>query len=637
MPNATTLFRQSGRAIRQRKLAASLGAAIVLCFSGSVGAIGVAPAGTDAGQDVPSIQYMDAMAHAGDANTFVPGDAVTVPYTPRVGDPTIIDGGHPVPLPAGSASGVAMAASPNGSVWATGETNPPSGGSNEQAVAGPAIAPLPGSSLRREVYGFLPYWTLGDYINYDVVSTIAYFGIDLNTDGSLDKQQSGSTTTGWAGWTSSTMTTVINAAHAKHVRVVLTVESMAWTGSPGGAAAQTALLSSPTASLNAAQQIAAAVRDRGADGVNLDFEPIASGQSANFVAFVRLLRTQLDAIHAGYELTFCGTITLGNYDAANLLASGAADNVFIMGYDMRDGGSAYAASHNPLTSPRVYDLTDAVHAWETKAPASKILLGLPYYGIAFSTPNTAQYATNISGTTYGDAVWVPYYTAATLAETNLVQYDTIEQSAWVSYYGTYGGAPTWRELYYNDARAMAARYDRINQMGLDGVGIWVLGYDSGFPELNQVLADKFLTDKNPPLAGIVDMPASQTSESFTVSWTGTDDWNGVASYDLQVSTDAGTWTNWLTGTTATSSSFNGSSGHNYAFRVRATDGVGNVGPWDLTTSYTASPTYQTNGFIQVTTANVAERGLPTISSNAIYTVGAGTIFQVIGGPVSADG
>jgi len=109
--------------------------------------------------------------------------------------------------------------------------------------------------------------------------------------------------------------------------------------------------------------------------------------------------------------------------------------------------------------------------------------------------------------------------------------------AWSS--GTYGGAPTWRELYYNDARAMAARYDRINQMGLYGVGIWVLGYDSGFPELNQVLADKFLTDKNPPLAGIVDMPASQTSESFTVSWTGTDDWNGVASYDLQVSTDAG--------------------------------------------------------------------------------------------------
>lgn len=633
-----TLFQPKDRAMKQRKLAAALGAALLLGLTSSGGPTAAQSAAAVATQDAPSIQFQEAMKHASDPNNFVPGGAVTIPYTPRAYDPTVIDGARPIALPAGSATGAAMAASPQGTAWAPGETNPPRGGSNVQVAAAPhnqpltnAAAPAVGNALRREVYGFLPYWTVGSTLNYDVLSTIAYFGVDLNTDGSLNK-----TSNGWSGWTSGSMTSVINSAHAKHVRVVLTIESFAWIGD-GGGGAQTTLLSSPANRLNAVQQIAAAVRDRGADGVNLDFEPIASGQSANFVTFVRQLRAQLDSIHSGYELTFCGTPQTGNYDVANLLAAGAADNVFIMGYDLRDGGSAYAASHDPLTSPRVFDLTDSVNQYKALAPVSKILLGLPYYGVAYSTPDTSRYATNISGTTYGQAVWVPYYTAGDLAKTNLKQYDPIEQSAWVSYYGSYGGSPTWRELYYNDAQAMEARYDRINYLGLDGVGIWVLGYDAGFPELNQALADKFLTDRNPPKAGIVNLAPVQATESFTVSWTGADDWNGVKNYDVQYSTDRGAWNDWLTGTTATSSSFNGRSGHNYSFRVRATDGVGNVGTWDLASTYAASPGYAVNSYIKVIAGPVAERGRPTTSSGAVFTVGNGTIFQIIGGQVSADG
>jgi spore germination protein YaaH len=587
-----------------------------------------------AGPDIPSIQYREAMAHASDPNTFVAGDAVTIPYTPRLGDTTMIDGSLPVALPAGTASGRAMAASPQGSMW-TQDVDPAASGALRPSLqATPAGAT---NVLRREVYGFLPYWRLGSTINYDTVSTIAYFGIDLYTDGTLHKQDSGVNTTGWAGWTSQTMTNVINAAHAAHDRVALTIESFAW-GSGSGQTAQIQLLSSPTARATAATQIAAAVHDRGADGVNLDFEPIAPGMSNNYVAFVRQLRVELDKLAPGYELTWCGTGRPSTYDIFNLLAAGAADNVFIMGYDFRDGGSPYAASLDPLTSPRVYDLNNSVTVYKANAPASKIILGLPYYGIAYSTPDTSLYATNISGATYGNAVMVPYYTAAELAKTNLKQYDSVEQSAWVSYYGTYGGlSPTWRELYYDDAQALAARCDRVNYWGLGGVGIWVLGYDQDFPELSQVLASKFLTDHNPPKAGIINLQAGQDNESFKVAWAGVDDWNGVASYDVQVSTDGGAWSDWIVGTTATSSSFDGSSGHTYAFRVRATDGVGNVGAWDVSTNYVASPTFAINGFATVAASSVSERSLPSSTAGVISTAVAGNVFQIIGGPVSADG
>ena len=628
-----------------RALSLAVVAAIAIGFSWPANAAAADPGKSDTDQEAPT-HYLEAKAHANDSVTLEPGGAVSVPYTPRAGDPSIIDGKAPVALPAGSATGVAMAASARGSVWAVGETSPPSNGSDYQvtpqvtvttgsdAEAHPSAA---GNVLRREVYGFLPYWNVGSYLNYEVLSTIAYFGVDLFTNGDLNKTYSdGSPTRGWRGWTSAAMTDTINAAHAAHARVVLTIESFAWDST--GAAAQTALLSSSTARANAVSQIVAAVRDRGADGVNLDFEPIASGQSANFIAFTRELRTAFNAIHAGYEITFCATGHMGNYDPAGLLAPGGADNVFIMGYDFRTGSSPYAASMDPLTSPRVFDLTDAVNSYKAVAPASKIILGLPYYGIAYSTPDTTRYAQNISGTTYGAAVMSPYETAATLALTNLKQYDPIENSAWVSYYGTYGGtSPTWRQFYYDDVQALGARYDRINYWGLGGAGIWALGYDTGFPELNQLLADKFLTDHNPPLAGIVNLPAVQASENFTVAWTARDDWNGVASYDVQISVDGGVWTDWLTGTTSQSSSYDGNSGHNYSFRVRATDGVGNVGAWDVSSTYIGAPAFQVNGYAVVTSGPLNERSQPSASAAVVKTAPTGTIFQFIGGPVSADG
>ena len=87
------------------------------------------------------------------------------------------------------------------------------------------------------------------------------------------------------------MTNVIEAAHRSHARVVLTVQSFAWTST--GVKRQKALLGSASARANLARQIAAAVRDRGADGVNLDFEPIAPGYADEFTALVRKVRSTL--------------------------------------------------------------------------------------------------------------------------------------------------------------------------------------------------------------------------------------------------------------------------------------------------------------------------------------------------------
>jgi spore germination protein YaaH len=420
----------------------------------------------------PSVQYQEAASHASNTLDLAPGGTVTVPFRPRPGDTTMVDGAAPVALPAGQGAAPSVT------------------GPGPKSSAAPAGAL---STLRRGVFGFLPYWQLQSTLDYDTLSTVAYFGVNVKADGSLDKSGNG-----WNGWTSSTLTSVINNAHAHGTRVALTIESFAWDS--GGTAAQTALLSTPAAVQAAVQAIVAQVVGRGVDGVNLDFEPIASGQKTNFVTFVRALRTALDAAHPGYELTFCATGRPNTYDLPNLLADGAADAVFIMGYNLRGGTPGVTGSIDPLTSPYIsYDLTDAVNAFITKVPASKVILGLPWYGSAWSTAtNHAVNAPPASSTTYGKPLEVTYDTFAGLAamsdSTHLGKfYDTVEQTAWTAYYGTYGGQPTWREGYFDDARALGAKCDAIDAWNLRGVGIWALGYDNrnGDGDLTAEIATKF--------------------------------------------------------------------------------------------------------------------------------------------------
>jgi len=425
----------------------------------------------------PSIQYQEYLSHAGQAYSFQPGTHPSVAYRPRSGDTDTVDGALPVALPSG------YGFQPSGAAAA---------GATSADGARPAGALNP---LRREVFGFLPYWELGTTLDYDTLSTIAYFGVTINGDGSLYEAGNG-----WSGWNSSSLTTVINDAHSHGTRVVLTAQSFAWGTSE--AATQTQLLSSDANRQAAAANIAAAVQARGVDGVDLDFEPIAANQHGNFVAFVRTLRADLDAIQPGYELTFCSTGDPATYELPDLLAAGGADAVFIMGYDLRGSDPATAGSIDPLTSNLThYDLTNVVANFIGQVPSSQVILGLPWYGAAYSTAtNHSLNAPVASSTTYGKPVEAYYSTLSGLAamsdSTHLGKfYDTGEQTAWTAYYGTFGGQPTWREGYFDDAEALGIKCDAIDNWNLRGVGIWALGYDNnnGDGDLTAEIAAKFET------------------------------------------------------------------------------------------------------------------------------------------------
>jgi spore germination protein YaaH len=640
------------------------------------GGIGAGPDGGGVTDDLASIQSLQADEHAMDVIAFQPGGRVTVPFKPEQSDTWQVDGAAPRDLPPGLVTGRQMHDSPQGSVWAAGapglRTAPDRGDLDDavdqpsaplDGVADPTAAALPpagtatatngvqttsavsSSGLRREVFGFLPYWEMNSpstTLDWRTLSTVAYFGVGCNGNGSLAKRNAdGSTTVGWAGWTSSKMTSIINAAHDHHTRVVLTVTCFAWSAS--GASSQAALLRSSTARANLARQIAAAVRDRGADGVNLDFEPIVAGYGDEFTALVRRIRSELNNVAKGYQLTFDAMASIGNQPIAAATAPGGADAVFVMGYDYRTAGSASAGSISPLTGP-MYDLTDTIDAYLGKVSPSKIILGVPYYGRAWSTASSANHAPTVSQAKYGASAVPLYAQAIAFAQSHGRHWDSVEQAPWTAYRkstctSAYGCVSSWRELYYDDATSLKRRYDLVNREQLRGVGIWALGFEGTRPELREALAAKFISDRTAPIVGIATFSQTQRDEGFRVAWKGWDD-SSIKGFDIEMSADGGPWHRWLTGTPSTSGIYPGHDGHTYAFRVRATDAHGNVSAWSGAGSVASlgiPSRIAVGGFASVLTNGLRMRTGHSTTATVMTTLSTGDALKVIGGPVQSGG
>ena len=639
----------------------------------TTGSLPDAPASLEAAngkvtEDLASIHYEHAMEHADAEFAFEPGGRVTVPFSPRAGDNWKVDGRSPRALPAGHATGAQMRAAPAGAVWAAG---PPSDlavpdhaavneiittvepasydatAASDDELSGDEVtaAPVGANGLRREVFGFLPYWEVSDTsttLDWRTLSTVAYFSVGCTSSGGLDKKNAdGSATSGWGGWTSSKMTSIINAAHKNNTRVVLTISCFAW--SSAGAARQASVLGSSTNRTNLAKAAAAAVRDRGADGINLDFEPIVAGYADEFTALVRSVRSELNKIAPGYQLTFDTLGSIGNQPIAEATASGGADAVFVMGYDYRTASSSVAGSISPLAGPR-YDLTDTVKAYMAKVSPSKIILGVPYYGRAWSTSSDKLNASTLSQAKYGASASPTYGQAMDLVAQHGRRWDSVEQTPWTAYRkqtctSTYGCVTSWRQLYVDDAASLRLRYDLVNKSNLRGVGIWALGFDGTRPELRAALADKFLSDTTAPVVGVATFAPQQRDEGFRVAWKSWDD-STVTGYDVQVSVDGGAWAAWLTGTTATSSIYLGTDGRTYAFRIRARDVHGNVSDWNSATNtakIAATASIEVGGFATVLVDGLRMRASASTGGSVMTTLSDGDALHVIGGPVTGEG
>jgi len=362
-----------------------------------------------------------------------------------------------------------------------------------------APAPLRDRALaEQEVFGFLPYWEMGDAdnIDLDALTTLAWFGVEAGADGWLvRKTEEGKATPGWAGWTGEAFAELRGRAQEAGVRVVLVVERFSWDAP--GEETTVALLTDPAARAVLVRDIVASVTVRGADGVNLDFEPLPEEVRGEFTDLVRELRVGLDAVDPTLQLTFDLPPSIKGYWLKPLTAPDAADAVVLMGYEYRYAGSRVAGAVAPLEDPDGLDLRDSVKRVVSRVPADRVILALPWYGRAWSTRDAEPPSKTRRGDRYVGSSAAPYEVSVARAALAGRNYDREQASAWSVYPAaaceTCPVGP--RQLWFDDVDAVRAKVSFAVRKELRGVGIWALGHQGDRPELWSAL--RFSLERHP--------------------------------------------------------------------------------------------------------------------------------------------
>ncbi len=391
---------------------------------------------------------------------------------------------------------------------------PATAGPSQLVKAAPLASITRNAALRREVFGFVNAGNLGNPAvgyttwNLRLLSTVAYFGLQVNSgNGNLV-----TTNTGWAVYHSATMSNFVSAAHANGVRVIVSINLHDYSTNPGN---QTCAGLAAANAKNTINQTVAVVAAAGIDGVNVDYEgtdtTCANGLSsrAEMIDFVKNLRA---AIPSGSYLavdTYSGSAedNLEFFDVTGLAPY--VDSFFVMAYDMDFENamnpplSCTSYCFNPVSPLNTYrfNVTKTVAQYTALVPASKIILGQPYYGrkACVPGPNVAhqyldlhQYqavAPNFVSPQYLDAVSTPTDPAVSSFKAHRDPSDGV--SEWDTWWSIDFGC--WREQYWDDAQSLGAKYDLVNAANLRGVGLFTLDYGGGSPELWNQLANKFTT------------------------------------------------------------------------------------------------------------------------------------------------
>ncbi len=333
-----------------------------------------------------------------------------------------------------------------------------------QATSTPAPAPPSLASSAplqsHEIFGYAPYWTLPQSNGFDVndLTTLAYFSVDANGNGTLNESGAG-----WNGYESQDLVNLVTRSHAAGDRVVLTVTCFSQSSLD-------AITSDPNAPATLSAALISAVSAKNLDGVNFDFEGEGSGDRNGLTSLITQVSNSLHAANPHWQVTMATYASAagdasGFYNVAALAP--ALDGFFVMAYDMNN-----RSSPSP-TAPLVgggYSDTEALQQFTSVVPASKVILGVPYYGYDWPTTD----GTNAAKATGGES---PLSYAVIAASGHPTYWDPATQTPWTAYQvGT-----QWHETYFDDPTSLALKAQLANSFHIAGLGIWALGMDGNDP------------------------------------------------------------------------------------------------------------------------------------------------------------
>lgn len=255
---------------------------------------------------------------------------------------------------------------------------------------------------------------------------------------------------------------LLSAARQRGVRPVMHLSTLTEDGQ-FDTARGTLVLTDEAVQTQLITQILQTLRWRGYAGLDVDFEYLPgdlAGAYAQFLARLRrLLHSQGFFLWAALAPKTSARQTGLLYEGHDYAAVGAAvDGVLLMTYEW-----GYIAGP-PMAVAPLPNVRQVLDYAVTAIPPSKLLLGIPNYGYDWPLPF-------IQGQTRAQSISNQRAIQLALEHRVDIQYDTTAQAPFF-YYTDLAG--TVHEVWFEDARSLAAKLELIAEYGLMGGGFWNL-------------------------------------------------------------------------------------------------------------------------------------------------------------------
>ncbi len=236
----------------------------------------------------------------------------------------------------------------------------------------------------------------------------------------------------------------------------------------GGFSAEVArqILATPENRQQVVDNVAALLKEKGLDGVNVDLENIPPGLRAEYTDFVARLQARLNPMGLQVTLSIPAKVAdnprdlwSGAFDYAALAP--LADLIMLMTYDEHTPGQAAG----PVASAGWVE--QVIRYALTAIPASKILMGIPQYGYDW-----------LYGTTRARALSIPAITRLIQQRGATVVWDEVARVPYFLYWDDQG---LQRVVYYENAESLKFKLEIMKRHGVRGIAIWKLGMED--PEI----------------------------------------------------------------------------------------------------------------------------------------------------------
>jgi spore germination protein YaaH len=353
---------------------------------------------------------------------------------------------------------------------------------------------VPGTEkkLTKKVVGWHPYWVSSTaYLTYDytALTHIAYFSYEVDT-----------ATGGFTSVHDWYSTPIISYAHERGTKVLLTVTNF-------GTARNTELLSDTVKQKYLINNVITLLKNRNGDGVNFDLESVSVSQRANLVSFIGRAVTMIKSQLPEAEISMAAPAVdwSGSWDLKTL--SELCDYLIIMGYDYYWKGSTTAGPVAPLQGEN-YNVTRSVTVYlGTGVSASKLMLGVPWYGYDWPVVNNGRKANATAAATSR-----LYSSAVLLAADHGYTFDITTSVPYLSY-----STSQWRQLWYDDVQSLGMKYDLVSQKSLAGIGIWALSYEGSDSRMWTEITSSFSSWET-AADSVIKLYPNPVAGSFTIDY-----------------------------------------------------------------------------------------------------------------------